>query len=147
MVVHCDGTRRYSENSWSVMECNLTWKLQKSLHQPGTPSEAGDATQASSEGTVAATSQSVTYDTLALPDTPANTTERSDLVQSDSTLCGSEANPSPVAGLHGEISLASLDENVEVTYDTADDAYNHLCEPASDSVAHFTCPEGHQKCA
>ena len=62
MVVYCDGTRRYSENSWSVMECNLTWKLQKSLHQPGTPSEAGDATQASSEGTVAATSQTVMCD-------------------------------------------------------------------------------------
>ena len=60
------------ENSWSVMECNLTCKLQKSLRQPGTPSEAGDTTQGSSE---AATSQTVTCDTVALPDTTANTTE------------------------------------------------------------------------
>ena len=76
------------ENLWSVMECNMTWKLQKSLHQPGIPSEAGDATQASTseeavstsptEGTVAATSQTVTCDTLALPDTLVNMTEQSD---------------------------------------------------------------------
>ena len=98
------------ENTWSVTECNMTWKLQKSLHQPGTPSEAGDATQASTseeavstfptEGTIAATSQAVTCDTVALPDTPVNMSEQSDLVTSDSTLRESEANPSPAASLH-----------------------------------------------
>ena len=43
-------------------------------------------------------------DTLVLPNTPVNMTEQSDLVTSDSTLCESEANPSPAASLHGEIS-------------------------------------------
>ena len=98
------------ENLWSVTECNMIWKLQKSLRQPGTPSEAGDATQASTseeavstfpmEGTIGATSQTVTCDTLVLPDTPVNMTEQSDLVTSDSTLCESEANPSPAASRH-----------------------------------------------
>ena len=83
----------------------MTWKLQKSLCQPGTYSEAQDATQASTseeavstsptEGLVAAASQTVTCDALALPATPASMTEQSDLDQSNSTLCKSEANPSP----------------------------------------------------
>ena len=70
----------------------MTWKLQKSLPQPGTPSEAQDATQASTseeavstsptEGTVAAPSQTVTCDALALPGTPTSMTEWSDLDQS-----------------------------------------------------------------
>ena len=140
------------ENSWSVMKSNLNWKLQKSLHQPGTPSEAGDATQASTsvkavstnptEGMVSAASQTVTCDALTLPDTPANLTERSDLVQSNSSLCESEANQSPAASLHVE---ANSDEIVDVTYDKADDAHDPQCEPACDSDAHFTCPKGHQK--
>ena len=79
------------------MESNLTWKLQKSLRQPGTPRESGDSTQTSTseetvstsslEGIVAVPSQIVTCDAFALPDTPANMSEQSDLVQSDSTLC------------------------------------------------------------
>ena len=46
-VMASEDTLDTLENSWSVMESNLTWKLQKSLRQPGTPSESGDATQAS----------------------------------------------------------------------------------------------------
>ena len=147
-VMAPEDTLATLENSWSVTECNMTWKLQKSLRQPGTPSEAGDATQASTseeavstfptEGMIAATSQTVTCDTLALPDTPVNMTEQSDLVTSDSTLCESEANPSPAASLHGEISLAGSVETA---------AHDPQCEPASVSDAHFKCPQGHQKCA
>ena len=52
-VMAPEDTLATLENSWSVTECNMTWKLQKSLRQSGTPSEAGDATQAStSEGAV-----------------------------------------------------------------------------------------------
>ena len=147
-VMAPEDTLATLENSWSVTECNMTWKLQKSLRQPGTPSEAGDATQASTskgavstfpmEGTIAATSQTVTCDTLAPPDTPVNMTEQSDLDTSDSTLCESEANPSPAASLHGEISLAGSVETA---------AHDPQCEPASVSDAHFECPQGHQKCA
>ena len=36
--------------------------------------------------------------------------------------------------------------HVDVTYETADDAYDAQCEPASDSDTHFTCPQGHKKC-
>ena len=143
-----EDTLAILENSWSVMECNMSWKLQKSLCQPGTLSEAEDTTQASTseeavstfptEEATAATSQTVTYDTLALPDTPVNMTEQSDLVKSESTLCESEANPSPAASLHGGISLAS-------SVQTA--AHDPQCEPASVSDAHLGCPQGHQKCA
>ena len=106
-----EDTLNTLENSWPVMESDLTWKLQKSICQPGTRSEAGGATQASTseeavstsptEGTVAAPSQTVTCDALALPGTSASMTERSDLDQSDSTLCERETNPSPANSLYG----------------------------------------------
>ena len=80
-----------------------------------------------------------------MPDTPGNMSGHADLVQSDSTLCESEANliPNP----HGETGLASLGETGGATHDEADVAHDPQCEPASVSAAHFWCPQGHQKCA
>ena len=143
------------ENSWSVMGSNLTWKLQKSLRHPEIPRESGDVTQASTsgeaeftsptEGTVVAPLQIVTCDALAMPDTPGNMSGHADLVQSDSTLCESEANL--IANPHRETSLASLGETDGVTHDETDVAHDPQCEPASASAAHFWCPQGYQKCA
>ena len=137
------------ENSWSVMGSNLTWKLQKSLRHPGIPREFGDVTQASTSGAGESTSpteaivvappQIFTSDALALPDTPGNMSGHADVVQSDSTLCESEANLTPTASPHGETGLASSGE--------ADIAHDPQCEPARVSAAHFRCPQGHQKCA
>ena len=138
-------------------EYNSTWKVQKSLRHPEIPWESGDVTHASilqlgeaestspTEGTVVAPLQIVTCDALALPDTPGNMSGHADLVQSDSTLCESEANL--IANPHRETGLASLGETDGVAHYEADVAHDPQCEPASVSAAHFRCPQGHQKCA
>jgi hypothetical protein len=43
------------DDSWSVMENNMTWKLQKSLCPPGTPGESEDVTQSATAERIVST--------------------------------------------------------------------------------------------